>query len=218
MIKKFYSWLYRVTSRPDEKGERFGGRLQGAVRMGALELCRGVRGKALEIGFGSGLFVLKLAAQESGLEVWGVDNNGTLLDQVLRKAADKELSNLRLAVEDAKHLSFGDGTFDAVLGINLFLNLDATATKALLLEMKRVCKSSGKIIFDYRSSRNLLFVLKYKLVRFYDPTAPYPLYTQSPEQIEKLLKEVGLSISRSVFLGFPIKYCAPIVLVEAKKI
>lgn len=218
MLKKIYSWLYRVTSKPDEKGERFGGRWQGEVRTGALGSCKGLRGKALEIGCGSGLFALKLAAQEPGLEVWGIDNNEALVRDVEKKAAEKKLGNLRLAFQDGKHLSFGDDTFDAVIGINLFLNLDTSAIKALLLEMKRVCKSSGKIIFDYRSSRNLLFVIKYKFVRFYDDTAPYPLYTHSPEQVEVLLKEAGLRILKSVHLGFPVKWFAPIVLVEAQKI
>ena len=100
--------------------------------------------------------MLKLAVQEPGLEVWGVDNNGMLLDQVLRKAADRELTNLRLVVEDAKHLSFPDDTFDKVVCVNLFLNIGFDAMTAVLKEMKRVCTRQGRLIFEFRNSRNLL--------------------------------------------------------------
>ena len=218
MLKKFYSWLYHVTAMPDERGEYSGGRLEGFIRNQALELCRGAIGKVLEIGFGSGLFVLKLAAQESGLEVWGVDNNGVLLDQVLRKAADKELSNLRLAVEDAKHLSFPDGMFDRVVCVNLFLNIGFEGMSAILREMKRVCATQGKVIFEFRNSRNPLFVLKYKLAKYYDTTAPYPLYTFDPVRVESLLRELGLNIVGRSSIGFPFKWLAPIMFIEAEKI
>jgi len=218
MLKKFYSWLYRVTALPDEKGEFSGGRWEGLARAQALELCRGATGKALEIGFGSGLFVLKLAAQESGLEVWGIDNDGMLLDGVLQKAADKQLSNVRLAVEDAKDLSFPDGMFDTVICVNLFLNISFDSMVAVLKEMKRVCATQGKIIFEFRNSRNLFFVLKYKLAKYYDQTAPYPLYTFDPVRVESLLKELGLSVVGRSSIGFPVKSLAPIMFIEAEKI
>lgn len=218
MLKKFYSWLYRVTAMPDERGEYSGGRWEGLARSQALELCKGATGKALEIGFGSGLFVLKLATQEPNLEVWGIDNNGLLLDKVLRKAADKELSNLRLAVEDAKHLSFADGTFDRVVCVNLFLNIGFEGMATVLKEMKRVCATQGRIIFEFRNSRNLFFVLKYKLAKYYDTTAPYPLYTFDPVRVEKLLRELGLNVMGRSSIGFPFKWLAPIMFIEAEKI
>jgi ubiquinone/menaquinone biosynthesis C-methylase UbiE len=218
IIHDIYYWIYRATSRPDERGERFGGRWQGAVRQCALELCKGVRGKVLEIGCGSGLFVFKLAAQEPDIEVWGVDNNRELVADLERKAADKVAGNLHIAFQDGKSLSFADGSFDRVVGINLFLNLDIDAVKALLKEMKRVCKRSGRIIFDFRSSRNPFFVLKYRLVRHYDATAPYPLYTHSPERIKKMLREAGLGLVNKKSIGFPLERFAPIIIVEAQAV
>jgi len=217
MLKRLYHWLYRVTSRPDERGEYSGGRVEGLARSQALELCKGSIGKALEIGFGSGLFVIKLAAQGPGLEVWGIDNNGLLVDHVLRKAADKELTNLRLAVEDAKHLSFTDETFDKVVCINLFLNIGFEAMTAVLKEMKRVCKREGRLIFEFRNSRNIFFVLKYKLAKYYDTTAPYPIYTFDPDRVDALLGELGLKAVRKRSLGFPVKWFAPIIFIEAEK-
>lgn len=214
IIRSLYKWFYRVTSRPDDRGEAFGGRWQGLVRSQALELCRGVTGKVLEIGFGSGLFVTRLASQAPSAEIWGIDSNGLLLEQVSRKARDKGIGNVRLATGDARRLAFTDGGFDAVVCINLFLCIDFDSVITVLKEMKRVCKPSGRLIFEFRSSRNWLFVLKYKLARFYDETAPYPLYTYEPKQIETLIKELGLKIVSKKGLGFP-KWCAPIILIEA---
>jgi ubiquinone/menaquinone biosynthesis C-methylase UbiE len=217
MIKRFYSWLYRITALPDERGEYSGGRWEALVRSRALELCRGATGKALEIGFGSGLFTLKLASQEPGLDVWGIDNNSLLLAQVLKKAADRKLVNLRLAIEDAKRLSFADGMFDRVICVNLFLNIGFEPMAAILKEMKRVCSDTGRLIFEFRNSRNLFFVLKYRLSKYYDDTAPYPLYTYSPEKIAGLLSKAGLKVKSKIEMGFPVKRYAPIVIIEAVK-
>lgn len=218
MLKKLYQWLYKATSRPDERGEYFGGCLEGFIRSRALELCRGATGKALEIGFGSGLFMLKLASQEPGLEVWGVDSSESYRRDVEKKAAERKLSNVRLAVGDARRLSFPDGTFDRVVCINLFIDLGYDAMGEVLAEMKRVCKEDGRVIFEFRSSRNALFVLKYKLARYYDDTAPYPLHTFDPDKVDALLGQVGLKAVRKSFLGFPVKRFAPIIMIEAEKI
>lgn len=217
MIEGLYRWLYRATARSDERGEYSGGRWEGLVRQHALALCKGARGKLLEIGSGAGLFVLKLAAQEPGLEVWGVDTNEAMLDEVDVKARALDLKNVRLEMQDARTLLVSDETFDTVVCINLFLNIDLGSVRAVLQEMKRVCKTGGRLIFEFRNSRNLFFVLKYKFARYYDTTAPYPLYTYSPGAIEALLKELGLTVKTRVSLGFPVKGLAPIILIEAVK-
>ena len=217
MIKKLYRWLYRVTSRPDERGEYSGGRWEGAVRERALELCKGIQGKALEIGCGVGLFTLKLAAQEPALEVWAVDNNEAMVREVEARAAGKRLKNTHLAVQDAAMLSFDEGFFDTVICINLFLHMNIDLAAALLKEMKRVCRKSGRLIFEFRNSRDIFFVLKYKLVRYYDNTAPYPLYTYDPVLVESILKDLGLSVVDKKFIGFPFKRFAPIIIIETQK-
>jgi len=217
MIKKLYRWLYRVTSRPDERGECPGGRWQGAVRENTLGLCRGIRGKALEIGCGAGLFAIKLAAQEPVLEVWGVDNNEAMVKKAEARAAEKGLNNIHLAVQDAAMLSFDEGFFDAVICINLFVNMNIDSAALFLKYMMRVCRPSGRLIFEFRNSRNIFFVLKYKLARYYDDSAPYPLYAYDPERVEKVVKGLGLSIVSKKFVGSVFKYFAPIIIIEARK-
>ena len=83
--------------------------------------------------------------------------------------------------------------------------------------MRRVCKPSGRIIFEFRSSRNALFKLKYKLARYYDPSAPYPLYTYDPDRVDGIMKEMNMRIVEKRYIGFPVKYYAPIIMVEASK-
>jgi len=218
MIKKLYRWLYRVTSRPDERGEYSGGRWEGAVRENTLELCEGIRGKALEIGCGAGLFAIKLAVQEPALEVWAVDNNEARVRDVEVKAAGEGLKNIHLAVQDAAMLPYASGFFDTVICINLFLNVNIDLAAALLKEMKRVCGKSGRLIFEFRNSRDIFFVLKYKLARYYDDTAPYPLYTYDPVLVESILKDLGLSVVEKKFIGSPFKRFAPIIIIEARKV
>ena len=134
------------------------------------------------------------------------------------KAAGKGLKNIHLVVQDAAMLSFDEGFFDTVICINLFLNVNMDLAAALLKEMKRVCKKSGRLIFEFRNSRDIFFVLKYKLVRYYDDTAPYPLYTYDPDKVEAILKDLGLSVVNKKFIGSPFKRFAPIIIIEARKI
>ena len=138
--------------------------------------------------------------------------------EVEAKAAEKRLKNIHLAVQDAAMLSFDKEFFDIVICINLFLNVNIDSAAALLKEMKRVCRPSGRLIFEFRNSRDILFVLKYKLAIYYDDTAPYPLYTYNPDKVEKILKDLGLSIVDKKFVGSPFKRFAPIIIIEARKV
>lgn len=217
MIKKVYSWLYKATSRKDERGESFGGMIQGAVREEVLGLCRGSSGKALDIGTGSGLFVMKLAVQNPELKIWSVDTNDEYLDAVAGKMEEKAIGNVHLLHQDAQEMTLDDNNFDLVVCINLFLDMNMEAVIRVLKEMKRVCKESGRIVFEFRNSRNGLFRLKYKLAKYYDPSAPYPLYTYSPEQIDEILRNLGLEVTDKKYIGFSVKSLAPVIIVEARK-
>ena len=217
MIAKAYKWLYAITSRRDESGEVFGGCIQGAVRDAALEMCKPLNGRILEIGSGSGLFLMKLALQNPGSEIIGVDIIESLLDRTRSKIESKGIKNITLFVQNAMSMSFPDNHFDAAVCINFFLDMNIDDTIKILREMKRIVKSGGRIIFEYRNSHNLLFRLKYKFARYYDPSAPYPLYTYSPEQIDAIIKDLDLAVIRRTSLGFPIRKFAPIILIEAEK-
>jgi ubiquinone/menaquinone biosynthesis C-methylase UbiE len=217
MIKKLYSWLYKLTARPDEKGEYSGGFIQGAIRESALGLCERLTGKALEIGTGAGLFLIKLASQNPGLKISSIDTSDEFLDVVAKKIEKNGLDNIRLLHQNAQHMSFDDDSFDVVICINFFIDMDVESMIMVLKEIKRVSRAAGRIIFEFRNSRNAFFRLKYKLAKYYDPSAPYPLYTYHPDHIDKILEGLGLEVIRKVHIGFPVKCFAPIIIVEAKK-
>jgi ubiquinone/menaquinone biosynthesis C-methylase UbiE len=218
LFNVLYRGFHRMCSRPSERGEYSSGLWPDEVRSIALEWCRDVQGKALEIGCGEGLFVSQLIQQNLELDVWGVDNDSCRLEQAGEKAAAMG-QRICLAKEDACNISFASGYFDAVICINVLFNLDSflTVTK-VLAEMQRVCKPGGRIIFDFRNSRNPALKVKYGLARYYDATVQkIHLKTYSPGQINHALKQLGLTVTRSRFLGFFIPGYAPVIVIEAKK-
>jgi len=217
MIKKLYSWLYKMTAREDEKGEYSGGIIQGAIRETVLGLCAGISGKALEVGTGAGLFLIKLALHNPGLKIWSIDTSDEFLDAAAKKIEEKGPGNIHLLHQDAQDMSFDDDSFDLVICINFFINTDMESAVRVLKEIKRVSRASGRIIFEFRNSRNALFRLKYKLAKYYDPSAPYPLYTYDPGRFDNILEELGLKVIGKKYIGFPIRAFPPIIIVEAQK-
>jgi len=217
MIKRLYSWLYKITAGKDEKDDRFGGFVQGAVRRAALKLCASTSGRALEVGTGSGLFLIQLALQNPGLKIWSIDTNDEYLDLTAKKIEVRGLRDIHLLCQDARATAFDEGFFDVAICINIFLDVNIESVVMVLREMNRVTGPSGRIIFEFRNSRNILFRLKYKLARYYDPSAPYPLYTYDPDRIDDIIKNLNLVIVDKKYLGFPIKRFAPIIIVEARK-
>ncbi len=217
MIKRLYSWLYKATARKGERNEHFGGFIQSAIRDAALKLCVSTSGRALEVGTGSGLFLIRLALQNPGLKIWSIDTNDEYLDATAKKIASRGLSDIHLLCQDARGTSFDEGFFDVVICINIFLDVNMESVVMVLREMKRITRSSGRIIFEFRNRRNIFFRLKYKLARYYDPSAPYPLYTYDPGRIDDIIKNLNLEIVDKKYLGFPIRRFAPIIIVEARK-
>lgn len=218
LLNMIYKPLHRLFSRPSERGEHSSGFWQDKVRGSALELCRGTNGKVLEVGCGEGLFVSRLKQQEPGVGVWGVDINSELLQEAAKRVREKGLT-VGLSLGEAGKLDFPDGYFDAVVCVNVFLLLDSFGTvRATLNEMKRVCRSGGKIIFDFRNSHNLLLRAKYALAPYYDDTLRgQPLRTYTPVQVSRLLEECGFRQGRWLYLGAYPKKLSPVVVVEAIK-
>ncbi len=219
MIKKFYYWLYHLTSRPEEKGEYAGGYIQSLIRKSVLFLCKGSAGKILEIGCGSGLFVIKLAQQNQNAQICSIDNDKEMLNYVKIKSAEKDLKNISLFRQNADSLDFGEGDFDAVICINFLLMMGSLdVVRQIITQMTRVCKKGGKLIFEFRNSSNIFFAAKYKLAKYYDGTLAHPLNCYSFKQIALILEGLGLKITRKIDLGaFLFGFPAPIIVIEAEK-
>jgi len=214
-----YEWFHRKCSDPEERGEYSAGYWQDMVRQEAFALCRESNGNLLEIGCGEGFFLLKLArARCPGARLWGIDNNETRLKEAQNRCDNRGIKRVTLSLQDASKMSFENGFFDVVVCVNVFLNMDSAETlKSVLQEIKRVCKPSGAIIFDFRNAANPLLRLKYRLARHYDNTLEgLPLTAYHPGEVESILRSLNFKIVKRKFLGFPLKWLSPINIIEAK--
>lgn len=220
MLKDVYYRLHRLISRPKERGEYSAGLWQDAARKEALNFCRNIKGRILEVGCGEGLFLNQLVGQNPGLEIWGIDNSSERISQAEQRLDRIGAHNFHLSVEDATRLPFAEEFFDAVVCINVFYNMPSKeVVKDTFSQMKRVCKKQGIIIFDFRNAANFLLRLKYKIAPFYDETVSnLPLKTYYPGEMEALLSEFGLGIIQRSYLGASGKRFAPIIIIEAQKI
>ena len=220
MLKKLYSWFHGMISKPDERGEYSGGHWQDMVRREALAACGGIRGRLLEVGCGEGLFLAAVARANPGAEIYGVDNNMGRIILAKRRIDSFGLKNVTVLLQEAPVINFKDGYFDVAACLNVFYNMpSAEMMEETLAQMKRVCRTGGRIIFDFRNSRNLLIVLKYRFARYYDDTAKnLSLNTYAPGFIKDMVEGLGLEIVSEKPVGFRFKAFAPVIIVEARKI
>jgi ubiquinone/menaquinone biosynthesis C-methylase UbiE len=221
MLKKIYYWLHDRLSKPEERGEVSAGRWQSAVRTGGSALLDGaVAGTILEVGCGEGLLLKELAKAHPAASLFGVDIRADQLSRARDRMGPADIARVRLLEADATKLPFEDGYFDAVVCINVLLNLPSEAiADKVLCEIARVSKKGAGFIFDIRNKANPIVRLKYRLVKYYDETVDSDhLRTYSVCEIRKKLDALGFSIEKTVSIGFPKGSFAPIIMIRAKKI
>jgi len=216
VLKKIYYWFRSKTSKPEERGEASSGIWQDRVRETAFNLCNMEKGRILEVGCGEGLFLKRIIDKKPALKPVGIDIS---IEQLSRARDRLKESNASILASDATRLPFKDAIFDMVICVNVFMNMpEDELMDRTLDEIKRVCAKSGRIIFDIRNKSSILIRLKYKLVGLYDATIDASrLRMYRPEDIDKKIKQNGLTISSKVSIGFPKGRFAPIILFEVKK-
>jgi len=221
MIKKIYQFLYYLFSNKHERGEQNSGYFQGLIRRRVAELCGLERGRVLEIGQGAGLLLEKLSKGNPYLGLYGIDKSLELSIRAIKRLESANCRNFSILLADAYKTVFKEAIFDKVICINFIINIDSLAgIKELLREMKYVCSPQGSIILEFRNSRNLLFLFKYKCAAFYDGTLNgLTANCYRLEDIEAVLNSLNFKIIRKETLGMPFcKKLAPIIIIEAKKI
>ena len=75
----------------------------------------GVGGRALEVGCGTGFYLVPLAQRLPQVQCYGIDPADAMLSQAKAKATEEGLDNCLLAKADAHSLPFRKGSFDFVL-------------------------------------------------------------------------------------------------------
>ncbi|MBU1044143.1 MAG: class I SAM-dependent methyltransferase [Candidatus Omnitrophica bacterium] len=220
MLNKFYCWIHRKLSRPDEQGEYSAGVWQNAVRDEVIALSADASGKVLEVGCGEGLLLLKLARLEAKLDIYGIDIWNDILVRAQSKLDKNNIHNVKLSQADATKLPFSDNFFDRVICINVFFNLpQEEMVLQTIKEISRVVRKNGKIIVDIRNSLNPLLYLKYKFAKYYDSTVKdLPLRTYSYKKIVNYLEENNFKVIKKIEIGFPKNSLAPIFVIKAQRI
>ena len=104
--------------------------------------------RVLDVCCGSGAQVYEYSRK--GLTAHGVDNSQRMLDLAQRYYTKSNMSSISFTLTDAVHLPFADGSFDFA-SISLALHdKDAVLADKIVVEMKRVTCSGGRLVFmDY---------------------------------------------------------------------
>lgn len=144
----------------------------------------------LEIGIGTGRIALPLV--DEGIQVVGVD----ISTEMLRKLLAKRTRDWpEVAIADASHLPFSDGTFGSAVASHV-LHL-IPEWKAALLELSRVLVPGGVLLASRGAQSEAEWAHRIRR-RFFaeagDP--PWPPGMDTIDQLDEEMKELGASVRR----------------------
>src|SRR5438270_9037226 len=97
--------------------------------------------RVLEVGVGTGI---NAALYPRDCAVTGIDLSASMLEKARDRIARKGIRNVRLVEMDAADQKFADNTFDIVYAPYLISVVPDPV--AVAREMRRVCRSGGRII------------------------------------------------------------------------
>ena len=106
------------------------------------------RGRAIDVGCGTGMLAARLA--EAGYDMVGIDPSNGMLD-VLRERAPA----VEAVQADGTAIPFPNDSFDLVLSVAVMHHIaDAGAVRGTLAEMMRVARPGGRILVWDHNPRN----------------------------------------------------------------
>lgn len=139
----------------------------------------------LDVGFGGGYALEKIAAIVADGRVVGVDISPEMVERARRRfAALIEAGTIQIEEADAAALPFEDATFDKVLTVNTLFFFPAPV--ACLREMRRVLKPDGRLVVAFRSRE--------KMQGFGFTQHGFTLY--APDDARRVLEEAGFTTCR----------------------
>lgn len=166
--------------------------------------------KVLEIGFGTGYCLVKMARSVGGKgKVYGIDVTPEMIE-LARKRVRKEgfAGRVRLSEGDARNLPYQDGLFDAVYMAEVLELFDTPDIPGVLKEIRRVLKPDGRLAVASMSKQAHAGS---KVLRFYEWVhKTFPRYASCrPIYVEDSVKDAGYKIVKTgeVLLGgiFPMR-------------
>jgi ubiquinone/menaquinone biosynthesis C-methylase UbiE len=138
-----------------EKKIWFDQHILGVARL-RKKLLSKATGKILEVACGTGLNIPLFPA---GSDITAVDLSPNMLE-VARANVTKYGLNVNLAVMDAEHLEYADGSFDTV--VSTLSTCGFPDPVKALQEMKRVCRPNGWILLLEHGHSNLPWLANFQ--------------------------------------------------------
>jgi len=139
------------------------------------------KARIIDISCGTGELLYSLWHRSNKNSYFGID----ISDGMLKKAKDKLPKRIKLRKMDVHNLSFPDNYFDYIISTEAFHHYGDQA-KALA-EMKRVCKSNGRVIVV--DINFFLFLIHY----LFEKLEPGCKKINSKKEIYSLFKKAGFS-------------------------
>lgn len=110
----------------------------------------------LELGCGPGHLLRSLARADPGATIAGVDLSPFMLELASGNLSAAATARVALRHADARHLPWGDATFDVVVAMHVLAHVPAPVARHMLDEAARVLKPGGALlIVDHRWHRPL---------------------------------------------------------------
>jgi ubiquinone/menaquinone biosynthesis C-methylase UbiE len=191
-------WLSRRSARvyDFEVELLFGGTADIMRRMALPPLVDALRNhpapRILDVGCGTGRFLLQLAAALPSARLFGLDLSAFYIKEATETLAD--VADVSLLVENGESMPFRDGAFDAVSSVFLFHELPRATRRDVLREMARVAGPGGTVVVcdsaQAVESAALLPALEGFARTYHEPF--YMDYVRDP--LEDLFREVGLEV------------------------
>jgi SAM-dependent methyltransferase len=152
-VEDKYKDTGQVSAYEDNRFGRPGGRYLNETQVAiVLDFLGDTPLSVLEAGCGTGRFTFAMA--KAGHRVTGLDYSEAMLDVCRgRKAEDPAGERVELIEGDVFALPFADGMFDATLCMHVLMHLPGH--EDVLLELLRVTKPGGLVVFDIRNARSL---------------------------------------------------------------
>jgi ubiquinone/menaquinone biosynthesis C-methylase UbiE len=166
---KFYDWMDRMI-KPEVRGR----------------ILSQATGNVLEVGVGTGI---NLEYYPMTCKVVGIDLSPGMLERA-RKRTQSLNFPVKLMEMDAQNLEFPDDTFDTVVATCVFCSVPDPIKG--LTEIKRVCKSAGKIILlEHVRSDNPVIG---KIMDLLDPLTVRMMGPHINRRTVENVKKAGLTI------------------------
>jgi phosphatidylethanolamine/phosphatidyl-N-methylethanolamine N-methyltransferase len=165
----------------------FGAVLQPGRKRGVQTLhCRPDQ-QVLEVGVGTGL---SLALYPKTVKLVGIDICPDMLKRAQERVRTRQLHNVQaLEQMDGRNMSFPSNSFDKVIAMYVIPALDDP--RALVAEMRRVCKPDGELVFINHFQSNRLVVAT--LERLLSPLWHWLNY-RSDLKLEDFIRDANLDV------------------------